>query len=77
MYDPSYTEADCSVFKKCNWSEFYRNAKEAIPMIASEPEGKEVAICMFVDSDHAGDKASCRSRSGLLINMNTAICSGL
>ena len=28
---------------------------------------------MFVDSDHAGDKVSCRSRSGFLIYMNTAL----
>ena len=28
---------------------------------------------MFVDSDHAGDKVSCRSRSGFLIYVNTAL----
>ena len=28
---------------------------------------------MFVDSDHAGDKVSCRSRSGFLIYLNTAL----
>ena len=28
---------------------------------------------MFVDSDHAGDKVSHRSRSGFLIYMNTAL----
>ena len=28
---------------------------------------------MFVDSDHAGDKVSCRSRSGFLIHVNTAL----
>ena len=33
-----------------------------------EPQGKQVDICMFVDSNHAGDKVSCRSRSGFLIN---------
>ena len=27
---------------------------------------------MLVDSDHAGDKLSCRSRSGFLIYFNTA-----
>ena len=35
--------------------------------------GKEVDICMFVDSDHAGDRVSCRSRSGFLIYVNTAL----
>ena len=28
---------------------------------------------MFTDSDHAGDKVSCRSRSGFLIYVNTAL----
>ena len=45
-----------SVFKQCDWSEFYRDAKEIIPMNAPEPQGKEVDICMLMDSGHAGDK---------------------
>ena len=61
VYDPLYPEIDHSVFKECDWSEFYRDAKEAIPVNAPEPCRKEVDICMFVDSDHAGDKVSCRS----------------
>ena len=44
-----------------------------IPVNAPEPQGKEVDICMFVDSDHAGDKVSCRLRSGFLIYMKTAL----
>ena len=28
---------------------------------------------MFVDNDNAGDKVSCRSRSGFLIYINTAL----
>ena len=33
----------------------------------------EVDIHMFVNSDHAGDKVSPRSRSGFLIYVNTAL----
>ena len=62
-----YPEIDHSVFKECDWLEFYRDAKEAIPVNAPEPSGKKVDLCMFVDSDHAGDKISCRSKSGFLI----------
>ena len=40
-------------------------------MNAPEPQGKEIDMCMFVDSDHPGDKVSCRSRSGFLIYINT------
>ena len=36
MYDPSYPEID-SVFKKCDWSKFYRDAKEALPVNVPEP----------------------------------------
>ena len=64
VFNPSYPEIDHSVFKECDWSEFYRAAKEAIPVNAPEPHGSEVDIRMFVDSDHAGDTISCRSRSG-------------
>ena len=56
VYDPSYPEMDHSVFKECYWSEFYRDAKEAIPVNAPEPHGKEVEILLFKDSNHAGDK---------------------
>ena len=42
-------------------------------MNAPEPQGKEVDIHMFVDSDHAGDKVSHRSRNGFLIYLNTAL----
>ena len=33
-YDPSYLETDHSVFKICDWSEFYQDAKDAIVMNA-------------------------------------------
>ena len=72
VFDPLYPEMDHNVFKECAWSEFYRDAKEAILVNVPEPWGKEVDICMFVDSDHAGDKVSHRSRSGFLIYVNTA-----
>ena len=68
--DPSYPKIDHSVFKECDWSEFYRAVKDAIPMNAPEPQGKEIDICMFVDSHHAEDKVSCRSRSCFLIHAN-------
>ena len=38
-----------------------------------KPCGKEVDICMFVDSDHAGDRVTCKLRSGFLIVVNTAL----
>ena len=73
VYDPTYPEIDHSVFKECNWSEFYGDAMELISLNVPEPQGKKVDIHMFVDSNHSGDTVSCRSRSGFLICINTAL----
>ena len=42
-------------------------------MNTPEPQDKEVDIHMFMNSDHARDKVSCRSRSGFSIYLNTAL----
>ena len=73
VYDHLYLEIDQSVFKKCDWSEFYMDFKEAILVNAPEPQGKKVEMQMFVDSDHAGVKVSCRTRSSFLIYVNTTL----
>ena len=39
-----------------DWTEFYWDALEAIPINAPKPRDNEVDACMFVDSDHAGYK---------------------
>ena len=72
VYDPTYPEIDHSIFKECDWTEFYRDAKETIPVNASEPCGKEVDIRMYLDSGHAGEEDSCRGRIGFLMHVNTA-----
>jgi hypothetical protein len=46
---------------------------EAIPTDMPKPLGKEVDIRMMVDSDHAGDKQTQRSRTGFLIYCNMAL----
>eukprot|EP00804_Cyclotella_cryptica_P014744 CCRYP_021054-RA/>CCRYP_021054-RA protein AED:0.43 eAED:0.43 QI:0/0/0/1/0/0/2/0/144 len=53
-----------SDFKECSWKQFDGNVTEAIPPNAPEPRGKDVDLQMFVDSDHAGDKLTRRSRTG-------------
>ena len=61
VYDPTYLEIDHSVFKECDWLEFYWDAKEGIPVNAPKPQRIDVDICMFVDNDHAGDRVSQRT----------------
>ena len=59
-------------FVKCDWSEFYPDASEAIPSNMPESRGKEVVMTCFVDADHAGCRETRRSHSGIIIFVNRA-----
>ena len=58
-----------------NWTAFYGDVEEAIPVNVPKPLGKGIDLRMFVDSDHAGDKTNRRSRTGYLIFLNMALIS--
>ena len=51
---------------------FYPDAEERVPTNAPAPRGKPVQINAFVDVDHAGNLATIRSHSGILIFLNMA-----
>jgi len=72
VFDPSIPTIDMSTFKVCDWKNFYGDVKEAIPLDMPEPRGKEVDIRLYVDSDHAGEQRTRRSRTGYFIFLNTA-----
>ena len=55
------------MFKEHDWCDFYGDMKEVFPPNAPETRGKEVVLRIFVDSDHAGDKLTRRSRTGYII----------
>ena len=59
-------------FTKYDWHDFYRGAKEAIPTNAPEARGESVSIHCFVDANLAGDTATRRSQTGILIFVNRA-----
>jgi hypothetical protein len=46
--------------------------EEAIPPNMPPPLDKDLALCMMVDSDHAGEKRTQRSRTGFIIFCNLA-----
>ncbi len=71
--DPTCQDIDDDQFPIMDWKEFYGNVTEPIPPNASKPLGKLVEACMFVDSNHAGDKQTRCSQSGFLIYVNTAL----
>ena len=73
VFDPSYPNIDKKAFKIQDWTSFYGNVKEAIPLDMPEPLGKDVDLRLYVDSDHAGDKLVRRSRTGFFIFLNSAL----
>ena len=52
--------------------QLYVDAVEELPPNAPPPRGKAVQINCFVDSDHAGDSTTRRSRTGFIIMLNNA-----
>ena len=61
-----------SKLKLRSMSQLYADAKEELPPNAPEARGKPVQINCFVDSDHAGDRTTRRSHTGIIIYLNTA-----
>ena len=50
---------------------------KAIPLNAPDPIGKSIGLRMWVDSDHAEDKLTRRSRTGYFKFLNTALINWL
>eukprot|EP00804_Cyclotella_cryptica_P021922 CCRYP_000873-RA/>CCRYP_000873-RA protein AED:0.30 eAED:0.30 QI:0/0/0/1/0/0/2/0/372 len=70
LSDPKEPDVGKSNFVECDWSNFYPGMEEALPPNALAPLGKGVVLQMFVDSNHAGDNVSRRSRTGFVIFLN-------
>ena len=66
-FDPIHPEINKSSFKECERKEFYVDGEEAIPSTPPKPRGKYVDLRLYVDSDHAGEKRTIRSRSGFFL----------
>ena len=56
VFNPSYPDIDHRSFQEYHWRDFYEGAVEAIPPNTPLLRGKKVDLCMFVGSNHAGDK---------------------
>jgi hypothetical protein len=72
ILDASRPTIDEKRFLKQDWTEFYRDAKEPIPPNAPEPRGKSVMVSCFVAANHAGDRVTRRSHTGIIIFVNHA-----
>ena len=63
---------DERAFKEHDWYEFYRDTKERLPNDSPKPRGNMVSTHCFVNSDHAGDKVTRGSQTGIFIFVNRA-----
>ena len=73
VFDPTPPDIDASAFTDEDWSfTAYGECKEEISSNAPEPRGIGFTMRAFVDSDHAGDLVTRRSKTGFLIFLNGA-----
>jgi hypothetical protein len=73
MFDPSYPPIHHEKFKADqDWEPFYGKVQEGIPPNAP-PRGKPVVLRLYVDSDHAGDLMTRRSRTGYVQMVNMSV----
>ena len=73
VFDPSKPDLDESQFPREDWSATpYGECNEDIPGNAPPPRGIGFTMRAFVDSDHAGDLVTRRSRTGFIIMLNSA-----
>jgi hypothetical protein len=71
-FDPKKPTISEDRFQMFDWEDFYRDAKEPIPLDMPEPRGLSMSTHCFVDANHAGDKTTRRSMTGILIFCNRA-----
>jgi hypothetical protein len=72
VFDPTCPSVDMGTFIKTDWKSMYGDAKEIIPSDVPVSRGKEVDMRLFVDSDHAGEQFTRRSRTVFVIYLNIA-----
>ena len=74
LMDPTYPGEfqGTTQWTDSNWTDFYPDAKEELPPNMPKPRRKYVTITCFVDADHASNRLTRRSHTGILILVNKA-----
>jgi hypothetical protein len=67
IFDHQDTSVDKSHFCCGDWSQYYPDAQEAIPLNAPEPRGQSVSIPCFIDAEYAVCCVTRRSHTGIPI----------
>ena len=72
VFDPTELDIDESIFEGQDWSpdSVYGECVEALPKNTPEARGNGFKIKAYVDSDHAGDTVTRRSRTGFIVYLN-------
>ena len=73
VFDPSDRDIQYEIFSQQDWeaSEF-GSLEEEVPVDAPNPRGMGFTMVAYVDSDHAGEIVSRRSRTGFIIYLNNS-----
>ena len=72
VFDDGYIHWNDDEFYTADWSDFYPGAIEDVPKNAPPPRGLPVQFNVFVDADHAGNRMTRRSQTGILLYLNKA-----
>jgi hypothetical protein len=72
MFDPTYHHINEGAFISTNCKAMYGDIKEAVPINAPTPLGKDIDLRLYVDYDHAVEKFIQRSLTGFVIYLNMA-----
>ena len=75
VFDPTPVQPDLNLFERADWSFSPYDGetlKEELPADMPQPLGPSMTMRVFVDSDHAGDQLTRRSRTGFIIFLNNA-----
>ena len=74
MMDPTYPSQLAGTCQpmRTDWDDLYPDAKEQLPPNMPTPHGKHVEITAFVDADHASNRVTRRSHTGIIIMVNMA-----
>ena len=73
VFNSTEPDIDDSCFKREDWpAAAYGECQEELPPNMPEVRGASLFMRVFVDSDHAGDTTTRRSRTGFIIFFNSA-----
>jgi hypothetical protein len=72
VFDPRMPSLDESVFMTGDWKDFYGDIVEEDPPDMPIPLGNALNMACFVDADHAGNKVTRRSHTGIMVFLQNA-----